>query len=67
MFSRRALMHEGEMKGANIPVKILNWEGTGGLKRLTLTVGPEFTKEIIEGWVVQGNKAYPMTLRDGEA
>ena len=27
MFSRRAFLHEAEMKGANIPVKIVSWEG----------------------------------------
>ena len=27
MFSRRAFLHEGEMKGANIPVKIVSWDG----------------------------------------
>ena len=66
MFSRRAFLHEGEMKGANIPVKILNWDGAGTLKRLTLTVGPDFTKQILEGWAVQGDRIYAMKLtKDG--
>jgi hypothetical protein len=65
MFSRRALLHQGEMKGANIPVEIVAWDGTDKLKELTLTVGPEFTKQIVEGWVVQGNQVYGMRLTDG--
>lgn len=65
MFSRRALLHQAEMKGANIPVQILNWEGADGLKQLTLTVGPEFTKQIMQGWVVQGNRVYGMDIVDG--
>lgn len=65
MFSRRALLHQAEMKGDNIPVQILNWEGTNKLKQLTLTVGPDFSKQIIEGWLVQGNQIYAMRLTDG--
>lgn len=65
LFSRRALMHEAEMKGANIPVKILGWDGTGGLRKLTLNAGPEFTKQILEGWVVQGDQLYAMKLKEG--
>lgn len=65
MFSRRALLHQAEMKGANIPVQILNWDGKNGLKQLTLTVGPEFTKQIVEGWLVQGNQVYAMRVTDG--
>jgi hypothetical protein len=65
MFSRRAFLHEAEMKGAAIPIKILNWDASGELKQLTLTVGPELTKQIMEGWVVHGNLIYPMKLADG--
>ena len=60
MFSRRAFLHEGKMKGANIPVKIVSWDGTGTLKQLVLTVGPEFKKQILEGWLVQGDQIYAM-------
>src|ERR1017187_3267726 len=60
MFSRRAFLHEAEMKGANIPVKIVNWDGTGTLKHLVLTVGPDFQKQILEGWLVQGDHIYPV-------
>jgi hypothetical protein len=66
MFSRRGLVHEAEMKGAEIPVKIVNWDGAGTLKRLSLTVGPDFTKQILEGWVVQGNTVYTMKISDGQ-
>lgn len=64
-FSRRALLHEAEMKGANIPVEVLNWDGAGTLKQLTVTVGPSFTKQILDGWVVQGDQIYTMKLQDG--
>jgi hypothetical protein len=66
MFSRRGLVHEAEMKGAEIPVKIVNWDGTGSLRKLALTVGPEFTKQVLDGWVVQGNTVYTMKLSDGQ-
>jgi hypothetical protein len=66
MFSRRAFLHEAEMKGANIPLKIVSWDGAGTLKRLVLTVGPDFTKQILEGWAVQGDRIYAMKLtKDG--
>jgi hypothetical protein len=66
MFSRRAFLHEAEMKGANIPVKIVSWDGPGTLKHLVLTVGPDFTKQVLEGWAVQGDQIYQMKLtKDG--
>jgi hypothetical protein len=60
MFSRRTFLHEAEMKGANIPIKIVRWDGVGTLKQLVLTVGPNFTRQILKGWVVQGDQIYPM-------
>jgi hypothetical protein len=60
MFSRRAFLHEAEMHGDHIPVKIVNWDGAGALKRLALTVRPDFTKQILEGWAVQGDQVYAM-------
>lgn len=60
MFSRRAFMHEAEMKGANIPVKVVTWSGADELKQLVLNVGPDFTKQILDGWVVRGDKVYSM-------
>jgi len=30
-----------------------------------LSLPPEFTRQILEGWVVQGNEVYPMELIDG--
>ena len=66
MFSRRALLHEGEMKGAHIPVKIVSWDGTEALKQLVLTVGPDFTKQVLEGWAVQGDQIYAMKFAKDE-
>ena len=54
------------MKGANIPVKIVSWEGTGTLKHLVLTVSPDFTKQILEGWAVQGDQIYAMKFTKDE-
>jgi hypothetical protein len=65
MYSRRAFLHEAEMKGARIPVKIASWEGQARLKRLALTIGPDFTKQILEGWVVQGDGIYAMKITKG--
>jgi hypothetical protein len=66
MFSRRAFLHEAEMKGADIPVKIVSWDGAGTLKQLVLTVGPDFKKQILEGWAVEGDQIYAMKFtKDG--
>jgi len=62
MFSHRAFLHEAAMKGDKIPVKIVSWDGAGTLKQLVLSVGPDFTKQILEGWVVQGDQIYPMKI-----
>lgn len=66
MFSRRGLVHEAEMKGAEIPVKIVKWDGTGNVKQVALTVGPDFTKQVLEGWLVQGNTIYTMKINNGQ-
>jgi uncharacterized membrane protein YhaH (DUF805 family) len=65
MFSRRALLHEAEMKGPDLSVKILNWDGGATLNKLTLSVQPEFTRQILKGWIVQGDEVYPMEITDG--
>jgi hypothetical protein len=65
MFSRRALLHQAEMKGADLGVKIVKWEGAG-FTDLKLAVQPEFTKQILDGWVVKGDQVYPMKVIDGQ-
>ena len=65
IFSRRALLHQAEMKGINLSVKIVNWDGAPTLNKLSLTVQPDFTKKILEGWVVQGDRVYTMKIVDG--
>ncbi|HEX4263306.1 MAG TPA: hypothetical protein VH597_03120 [Verrucomicrobiae bacterium] len=66
MFSRRGLLHAAEMKGADIAVKIVNWEGADKLKQLTLSAQSDFTKQIVEGWLVQGDRIYTMKLAGGQ-
>jgi hypothetical protein len=66
MFSRRALLHQAEMKGANLGVKIVKWQGAGTQIEMTLAVQPEFTKQILDGWVVQADRVYPMKVVDGQ-
>jgi hypothetical protein len=66
MFSRRGFLHEAEMKGADMGVKIVNWDGTNALKKLTLAAQPDFTKQILEGWLVQGDQVYAMKLTNGQ-
>jgi hypothetical protein len=66
MFSRRAFLHEAEMKGANIPVKIVSWDGAATLQHLVLTAGPDFNRQILEGWLVRGDRVYAMkATKDG--
>jgi hypothetical protein len=66
MFSRRALLHQAEMKGANLSPKIVKWDGDKTLNELTLTLQPEFTKQILEGWLVQGDQVYMMKVSGGQ-
>ena len=36
------------------------------MKQLVLTVGPDFSKQVLEGWVVQGDRIYAMkSTKDG--
>lgn len=66
MFSRRAFLHEAEMKGANVPLKIVSWDGAGTLKHLVLTAGPDFNRQVLDGWLVQGDRIYTMkATKDG--
>jgi hypothetical protein len=66
MFSRRAFLHEAEMKGPNLPVKIASWDGDETLKQLVVSVGPDFAKQILDGWAVLGNQIYAMqSAKDG--
>jgi hypothetical protein len=62
MYSRRAFLHAAEMKGANMGLKIESWEGAGIVKKLSLTVQPDFAKQILDGWLVQGDQVYAMKL-----
>jgi hypothetical protein len=66
MFSRRAFLHAAEMKNANLQLKIVSWDGADTLKQLILSVGPDFRKQTVEGWAVQGDQIYPMLFtKDG--
>ena len=65
MFSHRGLLHEAEMKGTDLGVKIIDWQGAQTLKKLTLSAQPDFAKQIIEGWLVQGDQVYAMNVVDG--
>ncbi len=60
MFSRRAFLHEAEMKGANVPLKIVSWDGSGTLMHLVLTAGADFNRQVLDGWLVQGDRIYAM-------
>jgi hypothetical protein len=66
MFSRRAFMHEAEMKGSNISLNIVKWDGSPSINELLVTTSPEFSKQILDGWLVQGNQIYTMNnTKDG--
>lgn len=66
MFSRRAFLHEAEMKGPAIPINVVKWDGTVAINKLVVAVSPDFTKQILDGWVVQGDRIYTMEpTKDG--
>lgn len=66
MFSHRALLHQAEMKGPDIHVQILNWDGGESLRKLTLRVGPDFTNRVLGGWLVQGHQIYTMKIGNAQ-
>ena len=56
MYSRRAFLHEAKMEGADIPVKIVKWDGAGALEQLVVTVGPDFNTAA-SGWLGRGGRS----------
>ena len=65
IFSRRAFLHEAEMQGANLGVKIESWDGAETLKKLSLTMRPDFTNQILQCWAVQRDRVYGMKMTEG--
>lgn len=66
MFSQRSFMHAAEMKGPDAPVKITSWQGGETLKHLVLGVDRDFAKQILSGWILQGDQIYPAVItKDG--
>lgn len=62
MFSQRAFLHEAKMEGPDIPLEILKWNGAEALEQLVVSVGPDFSRQVLEGWAVEGDQIYPMQL-----
>jgi hypothetical protein len=66
MFSRRAFLHEAEMKGDHIPVQIVKWFGEKKFHPFVISVGPDFQKKVLDGWIVQDGRIYWMkSVADG--
>jgi hypothetical protein len=66
MFSGRAFLHEAEMKGDRISVKVQAWDGADKLTKLILSLGPEVANRVLEGWVVTGDQIYPAKISQSQ-
>jgi hypothetical protein len=64
MFSRRAFLHQAVMKGANIPVQMESATGAGASDKFKLMIGADFRKQIVESWVVKGDRLFALQLND---
>ena len=53
LYSSRAFLHRGIMKGPDLGLKIARWGG-GGPEDLVLGVGPEFPKDVLRMWAFAG-------------
>ena len=53
------------MKGTDLGLNIESWDGADHLNKLSLTVRSDFTNQILEGWAVQGDRAYGMKRNAG--
>lgn len=65
LFSRRALLHQAEMKGVPIPVQVASYGGSG-MNRWAFSVESAFSHQIVESWAVDGNRIYGLQLKDGQ-
>lgn len=61
MFSRRTYLHAAEMKGADIPAKIIRWDGG---KQFVISIGGDFSKQVLGGWAVLEDRVYAMKLKN---
>ncbi|HEX9048850.1 MAG TPA: hypothetical protein VF988_17630, partial [Verrucomicrobiae bacterium] len=60
MFSRRAFVHQAEMKGHSIPLTVQSWTGADTVKHLVVAGEPDLPKQVLMGWVAQGNRLYAL-------
>jgi hypothetical protein len=64
MFSRRPYLHAAEMNGIDIPAKIVQWDGSTVLKHFSVSIGTDFSKQVLGGWAVLGDQVYAMKLKN---
>jgi hypothetical protein len=65
LYSSRAFLHRGELKGDNTRLEVVEWEVKDGLKKLSLAPQKGFPEDILEMWVLYDEHFYKMTLADG--
>jgi hypothetical protein len=65
LYSSRALLHRGKMKGHDLAVEVLNWKAGATLSALELSYDPGFPQEVIEIRALYQNQVYLMRQRDG--
>jgi len=65
LYSSCAFLHRGKMKGHDLGLRVLEWQADGGLRRLKLSVGPGFPRDVMEMWVLHADRFYRMARKDG--
>ncbi len=65
LYSSRAFLHRGKMKGHDLAVEVVNWEAGATLTALELSCGPDFPQEVIEIRALYQNHVYLMRQKDG--
>jgi hypothetical protein len=65
LFSNRPFLHRARMRGHALGLGVLEWRQKRGLEALTLSVGPGFPADLVEAWVLHGDRVLPME-REGD-
>ena len=64
IFSRRAFLHQAPMNGPKISVKIASVESPDAAHPWLLSIAPEFGKQILESWAVQGDRLFRLERKE---
>ncbi|MFH1421568.1 MAG: hypothetical protein ABIH42_02495 [Planctomycetota bacterium] len=58
LYSSRAFIHTGELKGDNIRLKVIKWNDKGIYPEIVLSAAGDFPDGILEAWLLYKNSIY---------